>query len=256
MYNRKDFSCYDEFNASDYRTRYDLKASDRPQKLLKCYHDVFKSLPSGLKILDYGTGPIILSTISAANKASEIVLSDYAEINRTALRQWIDGESTSLDFWSPHFNFVVRELEGKDECEVKGRQEQVRKLVKAVVHCDVTRDPPIERGYEQPYDVVISSLVLEAVSQNNNEYEAHVNRLSNLVKPGGLILLNTLDRQEDDFYMVGDKKFKCFIASADFKMCALEKAGFAEIEVVSKYEWQDDATDENKCYTFLKGMKS
>ena len=141
----------DKFKASDYlKSYYDGFASDFIP-VLRCYHDVFKSLPSGLAILDYGSGPVITTTISASTKASEIVLSDYAEHNREALHQWLDGHPDAFD-WSPYFSRVVKDLEGKGEREVEERKKLVRSLVKAVVHCDVTQDPPIAGGYDREYD--------------------------------------------------------------------------------------------------------
>ena len=63
------------------------KLSDgRVQYFLRCYHNAFQSLPQGSKVLDYGSGPSILATISAATKASEIVLSAYTEKNRDTLK--------------------------------------------------------------------------------------------------------------------------------------------------------------------------
>ena len=51
------------------------------------------------------------------------------------------------------------------------RQTLVRNLVKAVVKCDFTQDPPIEPGYEQPYDVVMSSFCIGSVIKSNDEYQ-------------------------------------------------------------------------------------
>ena len=67
--------------------------------------------------------------------------------------------------WSPYFSRVVKDLEGKGEREMEERQKLVRSLVKAVVHCDVTQDPPIAGGYDRDYDVVVSSLCAESVAQ-------------------------------------------------------------------------------------------
>ena len=78
---------------------------------------------------------------------------------RTALHQWLAGDREAFD-WSPYFGYVVKELEGNGEEEVAKRQTLVRNLVKAVVKCDLTQDPPIEPGYEQPYDVVMSSFCI------------------------------------------------------------------------------------------------
>ena len=182
-----------KFQASEYFNRYYAKPAGPLYTSLRLYHEVFQSLPAGLRVLDYGSGPTIRTTISAATKASEIVLSDYAEDCRKVLRQWLEKHPDAFD-WSPYFSIddfshVVKDLEGKGEKEVEERQEEVRRLVKAVVHCDLTQDPPIERGYDQQYDVVMSSLCIDAVAGTREEYVQGVKKLAKLVKPGGILLL-------------------------------------------------------------------
>ena len=54
---------------------------ENSRHMLRCYHDAFQSLPRGLSVLDYGSGPSVRGTISAATKASEIVLSYYSATN-------------------------------------------------------------------------------------------------------------------------------------------------------------------------------
>ena len=144
-------------------------------------------IPSGVRVLDNGTGPVLLSTVSAATKASEIVLAEYVESNRKALSHWLSGDLNAFN-WSPQFSFVVKNLEGKDDQEVIEREAKVRQLVKAVVFADITKDPPIEKNYYQMYDVVVSSLVMEPVSRDLEEYQLNISRLGKLVKPGGTIL--------------------------------------------------------------------
>ena len=224
----------------------------RVQHTLRCYHDAFQSLPSSsnLKVMDYGSGPVMLPTISAATKASEIVLSDYLEKNRKALQQWLDGDSAALD-WSPYFRFVVRDLEGKGEQEVVERQELVRKLVKAVVHCDITQDPPIERGYDQLYDVVISSFVLESTARNLDEYASNTSTLGKLVKPGGLILIYGVENKLG-YYESGDRKLPNITATAEFTVQALKDAGFCNLSLDTFLP----SDDPHRIYRFIKGTRN
>ena len=63
-----------------------------------------------LKVLDYGTGPVICYVISAAGRQSEIILSDPAHANREALKKWLLNEPSAFD-WTLHFNHVVQKLE-------------------------------------------------------------------------------------------------------------------------------------------------
>ena len=53
------------------------------------------------------------------------------------------------------FNYVFEDLEGKREEEVVKRQDDLRRLVKGVIPCDILCDPPLlVPGYEGPYDII------------------------------------------------------------------------------------------------------
>ena len=220
---------YQEFDTGAYLKIYDFKSSrmDRLKHVLKFYHNAFLDIPSGVSVLDYGAGPVLMSTISAATKASEIVLAEFVPSNRKALYQWLNNDSGAFD-WSPHFSYVVEELEKKQKWQVRERQEQVRKLVKAVVHCNIIKSPPIEVQYNKKYDVVISSLVMEAVSSNHHEYQLNIARLGEFVKPGGKILYYGVENRER-FYSCGQSKFPNVLTTADDAMKAFEKAGFKDL---------------------------
>ena len=94
----KDTSCFlsyqhDEFDTPTYMQRYNwVNDPGHVKHMLRCYHDAFQDLPNDLKVLDYGSGPVMLNTISAAKKASEIVLSDYIDDNCKFLCHWLDGD--------------------------------------------------------------------------------------------------------------------------------------------------------------------
>ena len=214
-----------------------------------------QSLPQGIKVLDFGSGPSILATISAASKASEIVLSDYTERNRDALNQWLKKDAEAID-WSPHFSYVVETLEKKSKQEASERQEQVRRVVKAVVHCDIHQSPPIENDYNNQYDVVICSLVLDGTSSTLSEYKDDMAKLAALVKPGGLFLLYGIDRQgENGFYDVGDYRFKNMGITAEFAMEAMRDAGCSDVIIIDRLECHNHMDPNVVAFMFLKGTK-
>ena len=213
---------------------------------LQCLHESFLTVPTGVKVLDYGAGPVISSTISAATKASEIVLADYTKKNLKCLQQWLNDEQGALD-WSPHFTYVVQELEGKVKQEVEERQRVVRNLVKAVVHCDINKNPPIERGFDHHYDVVMCSLVLDATASTLDEYRSSVSRLSQLVKPGGSLFYYGVENRIG-FYTVGDRNFPSLCVSDEFVIQAFHNAGFHDVSLCHSPNSTPDAS-----YRFIKG---
>ena len=135
---------------------------------------------------------------------------------------------------SPFFKYVVQSLEGLGEEEVTKRQEDVRKLIKAVVKCDIHMDPPIQSGYEGPYDVIFSSLCLECACSSLEEYEVAMTKLATLLKPGGRIVLRCVEGEDStptEFYMVGAYKFVALTVTESFIRSTLEKAGFYNISL-------------------------
>ena len=259
------------FFGKDYQTKFDtlvyvnryfeeIDFQKRAQHFLRCSYDVFQSLPGCLSILDYGSGPSILTAISAAAKASEIILSDYTEENRASIGQWLDNTTSAVD-WSIYFRYIVVELEGKTESDIASRKEQVRKLTKAVVPCDITLDPPIESGYHRQYDVVVASLVLTVSSRSQKDYLNNLKKLIKMVKPGGRIMIYDAERSDTEggFYVVGGAKFSYPSVTSDLVSEALKSHGFDDI--VSK-KWrkyvEPNTEDDNPCfwgYFFLCGKK-
>ena len=163
---------HDNFNPQEYLQQY----SNKPLRLfaLKKVHEFYQSYASTeakLKILDIGSGPTIAYTISAAPYAAEIVLSEYTEANRTALLQWLNNDPDTFD-WTHTFKHVVVDLEGKSEEEVPVRAELVRKVIKAVVPCDATSDPPIPPQYVDQYDIITDFLCLACACATTEDYIA------------------------------------------------------------------------------------
>ena len=247
---------HDNFNTPTYLKQWCV-VNERLEHYLRCLHDAVQSLPSGvgLRILDYGSGPSILTAISVATKASEIVLSDYTETNRAAIRRWLDKAPDAFD-WSGAFNYVVKGLDGKTESEVTERQEQVRKVIKVVVPCDLTQDPPIEdQYYYEQYDVLIVSLVIACISVSRDNYRHNLAKLGKMVKPGGVLLLYEAERSGtgSGYYPVGSTNFRSTSVSSDFLTEAMSDAGFDSISVEKFLMPLEDANFVG--FMFLQGRK-
>ena len=199
---------------------------------LSVLHEFYTSYglpPVDLKILEFGAGPVISYEISAALCASEIVLSEYTEKNRKLLQIWLDRDPKSPN-WNPFFEYVVQELEGKSKEEAAMRQEELRRVVKAVIPCDITKDAPIDPAYNGPYDVVLSSLCLDTASTSLEEFAGAVRKLAKYIKPGGKLLLQTMSGPVDIvFYIYGWKREVLW--AEDFLTTTLEKIGFCDITI-------------------------
>ena len=229
----------------DYHTQFD------PQEFLKYYnevsawlsyplkalHDLFQSYeairdPAGLKVLDFGCGPIPVYQCSATPYASEIVFAEYTEKNREVLQMWIDKDPKSFDF-TPFFKYVVQDLEGKGEDEVIKRQDELRKHVKGVIPCDGRSDPPLLLpGYEGPYDIILCSLSLSVASSTEEEFNQVVRKLTKYLKIGGKLLIFDVEGQEG--YYVGKELFPALNVTPGLLTSAFKENGYTDVNISRK----------------------
>ena len=225
---------YEKFDPWDYLEEEYEQVDAFHRHSLKLLHEFYESYGSpsaGLKVLEFGTGPVIIYEISASLYASEIVLSAYTEDNRIALQEWLDRDPEAPD-WSPFFECVVQELEGKTKDEVAMREEKLRQVVKAVIPCDIHKNPPIEPAYHGPYDVVFTSQCVECACASLEELSQAVSKLAKLVKPGGKLVMVAMEGEGDTFfYMVGDERFVAFSIREEALTTMLQQAGFHDITV-------------------------
>ena len=224
-----------EFDSLSYlKARFaDISLRSRVQFPLECLNNIFKSLPHSLKVLDYGSGPVIMSTISAAGHASEIVLSDYSDANREELKKWLNDDPAAFD-WSPHFDHVVLKLEGKDENEARAREARLREVVKDVAFCDINADLPLETTCLGPYDVIIDSCCLASTYLTRDSFENGINKLSAFLKRGGTLISYAGEQKKDEkmgIYYAGTKPFQILPTTANFVEDILQRQGFTDIDV-------------------------
>ena len=229
---------YDKFNPKDFLQINYSADNLTPLRLfgLQQLHEFYTSYTTTeakLKILDIGSGPTIAYAISAAPYTAEIVLSEYTEANRAAILQWLNNDPDAFD-WTPVIKHVVTDLEGKSEEEVPVRAELLRKVIKAVVPCDVTRDPPIPPQYVDEYDIVTEFMCLVSGCALREDYVAALVRLHALLKPGGKIVLYTPERKKTPIqgsYPVGPYEFFDLGITRDFILKSLEQASFCDVKV-------------------------
>ena len=206
---------------------------------LKMVHELFSSKnmnsnDTDLKVLDYGSGPVVAFIISAASKenVSEIVLAEYTTKNREALHQWLYKDSLAFD-WLPYIKYVVQHLENKPESEVLVREERLRNLVK-VASCNIKSKQPIEKGFEGPYDVVTTSLAIGSACDSEIDYITSIQKLSTLVKTGGVLYMfsKVAQKSQPMYYELDGEKFYYYAISTDILIRGLEENGFENIQCV------------------------
>ena len=136
----------------------------------------------------------------------------------------------------PWLKKIVIEMEGNDELEVERRATMLREKVKAVVPCDIIKDPPIPQEYMYQYDIVQSFLCLQSARQTREECLAGIDRMAPLVRPGGKIILYFVERDEVEgkaFYLVGSEMFFSLPISKTTVLKGIKDAGFHNLKVTT-----------------------
>lgn len=234
---------YDAFDALAYADKKYSSMSEWMAIPLKGIHEAFESYctgekRTGLRVLEYGCGPVPVYLCSAPRFASEIVFADFAKSNTDALQQWVNDKPGCPDY-THFFEYVIKELEGcTDQASlataVSKRQADLRSMVKGVVFCDITQDNPIESGYEGPYDVIYSSLCLCVAATNIKEYSDNVKRLTKLLKPGGMLIINDVEARDLSkniiTYTVNNNKFEALCPTSEALCQVLEENGYHDIK--------------------------
>uniref|UniRef100_A0A8C4Q8B2 Nicotinamide N-methyltransferase n=1 Tax=Eptatretus burgeri TaxID=7764 RepID=A0A8C4Q8B2_EPTBU len=202
----------------------------------------------GQRLLDIGSGPTIYQVLSACENFEEIYLSDYIEQNRQQLQCWLDASPDAFD-WNHIIKFVCK-IEG-NQVSWEEKAAKLRKRVRAVMHCDVRHDPPLDTD-RAPFDCIMSSFCLDVACTDEKNFRDAVTYLANLLKPGGLLL--TVVATGREFYSVGKEKFGfAFVMSEDMARHAMEVAGL-EVTICESHSTPEQIKNSKADFTGFLNM--
>ena len=209
---------------------YDRERGAHPfyMKTHHAFYEMFSKSwnPSKATFLEYGGGPVIYPLISAAPFVSEITFADYQQSNIDAVIAWKTQCEGHYD-WYSYFKYVILELEGNDSDDaVSQRQEEVRRKCRNILLGDLHAKKILSLSSKsqssenlcEKFDVVSCNFCCEVAAKTVEEYRINVQRLSNLVKPGGFLL--SLASLEESYWYTSysdERKFHLSIVEDDVK---------------------------------------
>uniref|UniRef100_A0A8C4T2R7 Phenylethanolamine N-methyltransferase n=1 Tax=Erpetoichthys calabaricus TaxID=27687 RepID=A0A8C4T2R7_ERPCA len=170
---------------------------------LSCLHlIVFHAIGDvhGRTLIDIGSGPTIYQLLSACEHFSNIIMTDFLEVNRQEIRRWLHGEPDTFD-WTAFLQHAC-ELEGKG-CSWPEKAKRLRTAIHDVIPIDVHSPNPLH-PYSLPElaDCLVSSFCLEAVSPDRTSFQKALTNLGTLLKPNGhFLMIGALD---ESYYQVAD----------------------------------------------------
>jgi len=200
-----------------------------------CYHEFFRNGNLSAKsMLDVGTGPNISTVLTSSRYVKDIDLSDFAVQNLGILHDWKNGKRELVQ----EITKYEMKMSG-DERTLNVRNDELRNKVKNIRRIDVNKPelfidalPP----RDQKYDLITSSLCLEAATLSTKQYATALGNISKHLKIGGHIIVAGV--LEQTFYRVGDYKFKCAYLSKEDITSMFTECKFTILEWKSLNEAQ------------------
>ena len=218
---------------------------------LRCFHEFWSKMAKrNVRVLDFGGGPAIFDLISAAPYAEEIIFAEYSEENRKEAAAWRDRSPDAHD-WSPYFKFVLQRLEGKGSEEALIREAELREKITHILPCDIALEDPVKwpstwTSQLGSFDVVTTSLCLEAAVKSETEYRDAIAKLKKYLKPGGFLVMFSVIGET--FYYVGKEKFYCLFLSENQIQEILCQEGFGGVDMRSTPMDPNEFCDAEKVY--------
>ncbi|KAM4703326.1 nicotinamide N-methyltransferase-like [Rhinophrynus dorsalis] len=214
-------------------------ADDYLKFTLANFHKTFTL--GGLKgetVIDIGTAPSIYQLLSVCESFKEIIVTWYTNRELQELQKWLDKDAGAFD-WSSVVKHVC-ELEGKSG-KLKEKEETLRRKIKQVLMCDVSKSNPLEPVVLPKVDCLVASVCLEAACRNQDSYIKALKNLSTLLKPEGhLVMSGDLGA---NYYEVGSNKVFSLPVNESFLRKALSESGYVIRDLVSFGKPEDSSFD-------------
>ncbi|XP_033728092.1 phenylethanolamine N-methyltransferase-like isoform X3 [Pecten maximus] len=119
------------------------------------------------------------------------------------LTDWWKSDKTSVE----NVTEYILMKENSSET-VTDRHNTMKEKVRDVLSIDVNLSEPLGTGCDVThFDIITSSLCLEAAAQTLDQYRSNAANVSSLLKSGGHLILNGVLGQS--WYRVGEAKFAC-----------------------------------------------
>ncbi|KAM5164192.1 indolethylamine N-methyltransferase-like [Mantella aurantiaca] len=175
---------------------------------------------SGQTLIDISMGSFIHHLYSASNSFQDIIILKSNEKCIMELSRWLHDRTGAYD-WT-HTSAAAAELEGNSD-QLQEKEICLKLSIKQILKCDFEEEN-ITSPVELPLaDCVISVAILETISKTEDEYMRNMEKILNLLKPGGhLILFSVLDAT---YFTVGGERLHIFTHDEDFVKNALSKLG-------------------------------
>jgi hypothetical protein len=214
---------WEEWRARSYLIDHYLDICSENSGLMQFMVNVFRSIPPGGRLLEFGCGPTINATFPVVNHVSEIHQCDYLDANLDEVKRWLMGEPSAFD-WSEYVKLTLTLENGAqpDAQSIAQREAVVRQRVTRLLRCDASKSPPVDSALL--YDILVTNYCLDGATDDYEQWRSFFHNVMTMLKPGGILLLSALKGAND--YIVGEHRFPAVYLTENDLMEALIEEGF------------------------------
>ena len=207
------------------------------------------------QVLELGGGPVIGNILGAGPYVSKITFTDYLPSNLEQVALWKEKSPKAFN-WDSAFQHVVKEIVS-EEADITAIaadwQEQLRKKITTLGHCDFTKEGFIDPSLVPAggFDVLVTSGALEDVAKDKDNFTAMLKTCHSLLRKGGFMAATTYGKHSS--YKVDPKDEKVFYAlylTKEILHEALTEAGF-NIERHQLIKVDQIEFNPSECYCYV-----
>ncbi|XP_066461818.1 nicotinamide N-methyltransferase-like [Eleutherodactylus coqui] len=156
------------------------------------------------------------------------------------LNKWLAMRTGAYD-WS-HVHAYAKGLQCTSDQEDLNKEEHLKTCIKRVLKIDLQKANITDPEVLEQADCIVTSGLLEAVCQNQNDYIKYFQCITEYLKPQGLLIL--VGYLKSSYYKVGEDRYHAFTYDECFLRQNLANGGFKihSWEVLDS-KMQSDVTD-------------
>ncbi|XP_077312256.1 nicotinamide N-methyltransferase-like [Lithobates pipiens] len=211
-----------EYSNSYYSDKEDMAFADDSLRfpMMNLHYWFCRGQAKGNFCIDITVGSIIHHLYSASNFFKEMVVLKSNEKCIMELNRWLHDRTGAYD-WK-HASSVVADLEEKRD-QHQDIEMRLKSSIKQVLKCDFEQENIISPVTLPLADCVVSGLLLEAISKNEDDYMRNLEKIIKLLKPGGqLLLFSTIDKS---YMIVRGERLHFLKYNESFVKNAFDKLG-------------------------------
>ncbi|KAG8550441.1 hypothetical protein GDO81_025516 [Engystomops pustulosus] len=173
----------------------------------------------GKRLYDFSTSCIIHQLMIAHEFYPEITIMKIDEASIKEVDKWLQSDPGAFD-WTYAYNYV-KQIKGNSDLNV---EENLKKSIKQTLRIDFYKDNLTDPVVLEQADCIVTGWLSEVICKDKNEYIKCFQKITKLLKPGGLLIL--MECLNGTFFDVGKEKYRIFKHDERFLRDNLANEGF------------------------------